>query len=565
MSALISRLALTAAVLVAFGCSSNAGSKATASDIPREFLGCAPPSGVDPALFQSLKQKLADELAALGPRARRVSAPPTQQAGTVTDLSYNPGANELSWTYRNGGDYDMNGEVGVADITPIALNFQADSNDGAGDDALESWIDGDGSGEVGVSDITPIALNFLGVVDHYDILTSDSASGPFTEIATVPFSSHLAGTVPPQFSVVLPGGAQDYVAVRPGDAENAEGPASVAVNVTGAVIPPEIISIDPLAVDASSAQVFSAEITGTAPFAYSWTFGGACDPPTSTEAEPHVTITGFTGSYNASLFVSNAAGSDTFPFVIQVVPLHGEQLTKLFFLHHSTGSGFVFEGNMRGRIAEYNAEHGTSYTFCDHGYNGEYFDENGDWQDISYEIPGDNTDPDGLHYLWTSQNADAVFSRNMILDNHEVIAFKSCFPAAGIESEAQLEQYKTWYLEMRDFFDTRRDKLFIVMGFPPLHRLSTDSAQAARARAFANWLSSGEYLGSAHPNLLCFNVFDQLAEPDGPSPTANMLRSEYEISPTDGDSHPNTWANQNVGAALANFMCGWAEIYQPPG
>lgn len=83
------------------------------------------------------------------------------------------------------GDYDGNAEVGVPDITPIALNYlksveylplEADEarpdwngvRTPAGDprtpDGAENWrlaqIDGDGNGEIGISDVTPIALHF---------------------------------------------------------------------------------------------------------------------------------------------------------------------------------------------------------------------------------------------------------------------------------------------------------------------------------------------------------------------------------------------------------------------
>jgi len=49
----------------------------------------------------------------------------------------------LTWTERNGGDYDASGEVGISDITPIAQNFGALVDDGEGDDEIERLIDGD--------------------------------------------------------------------------------------------------------------------------------------------------------------------------------------------------------------------------------------------------------------------------------------------------------------------------------------------------------------------------------------------------------------------------------------
>ncbi len=236
-------------------------------------------------------------------------------------------------------------------------------------------------------------------------------------------------------------------------------------------------------------------------------------------------------------------------------------LTNLFFLHHSTGEGFVDEGDMRGYIDAYNAANATSYELWDHGYNGEGLrDAEGVWTGTSYQIPDDNTDPDGLHRLWTTDNG----ARDAILENHQVIAFKSCFPASAIRDDDRLDEYKAWYRGIRDFCDTRPDRLFIVMSTPLLHRLSTNLTEADNARAFANWLKSGEYL-SGHPNVVCFDLFDMLAHPDDGGVRRNMLRWEYEAAHNDGDSHPNQAANEVVGPALAQFMIDAAEAYSPPG
>jgi len=236
-------------------------------------------------------------------------------------------------------------------------------------------------------------------------------------------------------------------------------------------------------------------------------------------------------------------------------------LTNLFFLHHSTGEGLVVEGDMRSVIASYNSSHGTQFEFWDHGYNSDGLrNAQGDVTGTNYNIPGDNTDPDGLYNLWTSTETEYVNARNQILNNHQVIAFKSCFPASDIPDAATLAQYQSWYLGMRDFFDTRTDRLFIVMSNPPLHRLATDATTAANARAFADWLCSDTYL-SGHPNVRCFNLFDYLARQNDGSATANMLRYEYEGSHSDSDSHPNTLANQTVGPVFAEFMCNAATGY----
>jgi len=239
----------------------------------------------------------------------------------------------------------------------------------------------------------------------------------------------------------------------------------------------------------------------------------------------------------------------------------GGGLTNLFFLHHSTGAGIVFGGDMRGAIRAYNKQHGTSYAFWDHGYNGDGLtNPQGNPTGTNYSIPNDNTDPDGLSYLWTGSGADAVQCRNLILTNHEVIAFKSCFPASAIPDAGTLSQYKAWYLSMRSFFDTRPDRVFVVMSTPPLHRKSTNATQAKNARRFADWLKSATYLGG-HPNVVCFDLFDLLAKPDDGSATANMLRWEYEGSHSNGDSHPNDLANQTVGPIFAQALIDAARTH----
>jgi len=70
------------------------------------------------------------------------------------------------------GDYDLSGEVGIPDITPIANHYLALTFDEIGDDFYESWIDGDGNGEVAIPDISLIGVFYLDSIVGYRILTS---------------------------------------------------------------------------------------------------------------------------------------------------------------------------------------------------------------------------------------------------------------------------------------------------------------------------------------------------------------------------------------------------------
>lgn len=233
--------------------------------------------------------------------------------------------------------------------------------------------------------------------------------------------------------------------------------------------------------------------------------------------------------------------------------------TNLFFLHHSTGRNMLDEGDARATIASMNSRQGTSYELWDHDYNHIGLRDPQGGYVGTYSIPDDNTDPDGLHQLWTTSNP----ARDAILANHQVIAFKSCYPASDITSDAMLEERKGWYLEMRDVFDQHPDKVFVVMSQPPRHRLATTVAQADRARAFAEWLGSPEFL-AGHANIVSFDFFTLLAKADDGSETRNMLRYEYERSHSNDDSHPNMLANQTVCPLFVAFLIETASSIPTP-
>jgi hypothetical protein len=227
-----------------------------------------------------------------------------------------------------------------------------------------------------------------------------------------------------------------------------------------------------------------------------------------------------------------------------------QTLDNFFLLHHSTGRNIINQGDVRDWLAAWDVEHGTDIRFWDHDYN--YIgvaNADGVLLGWDYGSAAGNTDPIGLHELWTTDNA----ARDSILNRHDVIAFKSCYPNSAIISDAMLQLFKDWYLEMRDVFDQHQDKVFVLMSTPPLHRLATNVEEADRARAFADWLSSPEYL-EGHRNIVCFDLFDHLAHPDDGSDIRNMLRADYEVWAYGDDSHPNALANGIVGPAFAEFM-----------
>jgi hypothetical protein len=233
------------------------------------------------------------------------------------------------------------------------------------------------------------------------------------------------------------------------------------------------------------------------------------------------------------------------------------EFTNVIFLHHSTGDAMINGSPVRELFTE------AGFDFWDHNYNWVGLARpDGSKAGYSYRIPNDNTDPDGLVNIFAQRVHSLPLNALSGLLQHEVIIFKSCFPASNITSDEQLEQYKVWYRGMRDVMDSHLDRVFIVMSPPPLNPAATTPEAAARARAFADWLTSDEYL-DGHPNIYVFDFFDNLAEDNPTSPEVNILRAEYR--PEGEDSHPNEVANATVGPIFAKAVMDAAANYRETG
>ncbi len=115
---------------------------------------------------------------------------PTSDVNRVTiTVALVDGKPQLTWRERNIGDGDNSGEVGIPDITPIALNY-LDTLPNPSKPWLEI-VDYDANGEIGVPDITPIAIRYLTNLVGYQVLTSTNGVNftPLTSGATVTRSS----------------------------------------------------------------------------------------------------------------------------------------------------------------------------------------------------------------------------------------------------------------------------------------------------------------------------------------------------------------------------------------
>ena len=507
--------------------------------------------------------------------ASEVAAAP---AARPTRLAWDSGSSTLTWGYGNTGDYDQNSLVNLADLTPLAVHFGENAASDYWD--VAAVIDGDANGAVTLGDITPIAQHFGSLLNAFNIYSATDYTtapdapddpSPGGPIATVyladatgdphaerlQFAHVLGGPAPDEYYWVRPDGAMLPGTGSEGERSNLAGGPDPTHLPTAALTADVVSGPAPLTVQFSGSgstdpsgaiQIYEFDFNGDTVFDLSQT---TPDPPPYTYSS--------VGTFNATLCVTDELGNTDKDTLTITVTGTSPGLTNLFFLHHSTGQGII-DGGVRQAVYDYDAANAANFEFWDHTYNADGLRDALGNAAGCYNIPNDNTDPEGLHYLWTSSNADAVDCRNLILANHDVIAFKSCFPASTIPDETELNWRKTWYTEMRDFFDANTDHLFVVMSTPPLHRLETNANDAANARAFADWLKSSAYL-SGHANVVCFDLFNELAAPDDASATANMLRSDYEGDYATDGSHPNTLANQTVAPVFANFLCSAAASY----
>ncbi len=174
------------------------------------------PEGVNPEVFMQLKAALREALecrarACTAPMditgdaenggvqapalQRIVSTPPTGDANRVNDLAIadnGDGTYSLTWHYRNLGDYNQDGVVGIADITPLAMHYGEVWATGE-ENSLSAVVDGSNNKTVDIADVTPIAMNFGVDAASYRIESSLSQMSGYSEVIKRDFGTGTNG------------------------------------------------------------------------------------------------------------------------------------------------------------------------------------------------------------------------------------------------------------------------------------------------------------------------------------------------------------------------------------
>jgi hypothetical protein len=215
---------------------------------------------------------------------------------------------------------------------------------------------------------------------------------------------------------------------------------------------------------------------------------------------------------------------------------------KLIFIHHSTGENWLadWDGGLGIALRDNN------YFVSDTNYG---------WGPDSI---GDNTDighwwtwfrgPNSATYLsalYAESSQHSSYSR-LSTDpggDNEIIMFKSCFPNSHLggnpndpptTGDNHLRGQDAWseymtvanakgiYNDILEYFQTRQDKLFVVITAPPLVENDTDASHAANARAFNNWLVNDWLDGYLYKNVAVFDFYNVLTSNGGDANTNDL-------------------------------------------
>jgi hypothetical protein len=171
---------------------------------------------------------------------------------------------------------------------------------------------------------------------------------------------------------------------------------------------------------------------------------------------------------------------------------------------------------------------------------------------------------------------------------NEIVLFKSCFPNSAVEDDNShppadlygesagspahtLSNCKEVYRQILAYFETRTDKMFVVVTAPPLIASATSADDAANARALNDWLVHGWLSEGSWTdrNVYVFDFFNVLTG-TGNHHRVEGGRIEHVIAagsgnctayPT-GDSHPSAEGNQKATAEFVPLLNAFYHRWQ---
>ena len=265
---------------------------------------------------------------------------------------------------------------------------------------------------------------------------------------------------------------------------------------------------------------------------------------------------------------------------------------KLIFIHHSTGGNWLADpanNELGGGLGQALMENNYFVSATNYGWGPDGIGDRTDIINWPEWFTGPNRETI-LTALYTEdgQNVGDFGDWPRLAENpggeNQIVLFKSCFPnsnlggspsdppAAAPNEDMTVANAKAVYNNLLTYFTTRQDKLFIVITAPPLADFETDTASAANARAFNNWLVNDWLGGYTYANVAVFDFYNVLTS--GPSASRNdvgqaagnhhrwweeaiqhlqTMDNNFLVYPS-GDSHPSRAGNEKAAAEFVPLL-----------
>lgn len=192
-------------------------------------------------------------------------------------------------------------------------------------------------------------------------------------------------------------------------------------------------------------------------------------------------------------------------------------IVKLIFIHHSCGENWLNDEN--GGLGHALGENNYFVSDTNYGWGPDAIGDRTDivnWQEWFRSSESERY----LAALFSESGQNSPYTRSLADPGgeNEIIMFKSCFPNSNIEGSPDdpalagegltVSNAKYIYNDLLAYFQTRPDKLFVVITAPPVQ----DPSLADNARAFNTWLVN-DWLQENHypyPNIAVFDFYNVL-------------------------------------------------------
>lgn len=261
-------------------------------------------------------------------------------------------------------------------------------------------------------------------------------------------------------------------------------------------------------------------------------------------------------------------------------PTPPNNVVKLIFIHHSVGENWLADGY--GNLGITLQENNYFVSDTNYGWGPDGIGDRTDTLDWPEWFVGPNSDR-YLAAVYQESDANAggwdYYSRTLADPGGEnqIIVFKSCFPNSDLGGspndppapgdDLTVASAKYVYNQLLTYFETRPDKLFVVITSPPMQYIS----QPENARAFNNWLVYDWLEENDYPyhNVVVFDLYNVLTHPDNHHRFNNGViehitsgGSNTLYYDSDGDDHPSAAGSQKATDEFVTLLNVYYHLWQ---